>query len=169
MPFDALGYAQKRQEAGVPREHATAQASYLRDAFVEQERTLATKIDLAELRVDFGGLRGELRADFAELRADFEGLRGELRADFEGLRSEVRTEIQSVRTEMATLRADLREEMYAMDTRISRDIGDLKGAVGQIQGELQTIRRLFWAVVIIAFGLLFKEVITGTIVKLAGA
>ncbi len=168
MPvFDALAYAQRLQANGASEADATAQAEALRDAFQDQENNLATKTDLAGLRADFEGLR----ADFEGLRADFEGLRAdfvELRSDFKDLRGEVRSEIQSVRIEMATLKADLREETHAMDTRISRDMGDLKGAIGQVQGELQTIRRLFWAVVVAAFGLLFKEIITGTIVKLAG-
>ncbi len=93
----------------------------------EQESTLATKSDLADLR-----------------------------ADFEGLRADVRIEIEGVRTEMQTLRAD-----------VFHEIGDLKGAIGRVEGELRIIRRLFYIVCGGILALLLKDVITDTIVKLA--
>lgn len=52
MTFDTLTYARKLQDAGVPEAQAAARAAALRDAFREQEGTLATKADFAELRAD---------------------------------------------------------------------------------------------------------------------
>jgi hypothetical protein len=47
----------------------------------------ATKADLAELREEFFGLRGELHGDFRDLRSEFNGLR----AEFNGLRRDVQS------------------------------------------------------------------------------
>jgi uncharacterized protein YhaN len=94
MTFDTLTYARKLQDAGVPEAQAAAQAEALRDAFREQEGTLATKADLAELR-----------ADFAELRAD------------------VRTDIQSMLTALAQLDtrfAQMDTRFAQMDTRMAQ-------------------------------------------------
>ena len=101
MTFDTLTYARKLQDAGLPEAQAAAQAEALRDAFREQEHTLATKADLAELRADFS----ELRADFSELRAD------------------VRTDVQSMRTAFAQMDsrfAQMETHFAQMDSRFAQ-------------------------------------------------
>ena len=70
MAFDSLAYARQLQAAGVPEPQATAQAEALADAFRDQEATLATKADVAELRADFAELGADVRTEIAELRAD---------------------------------------------------------------------------------------------------
>ena len=47
------------------------------------------RCELAELRGEFGELRGELRGEFGELRGEFGDSRGELRGDFGELKGEV--------------------------------------------------------------------------------
>jgi phage shock protein A len=101
MTFDTLTYARKLQDAGVPEAQAAAQATALRDAFREQEATLATKADLAELR-----------ADFAELRAD-------VRTDVQSMRTAV-TQLDARFAQMDTRFAQMDTSFAQMDTRFAQ-------------------------------------------------
>ncbi len=59
--------------------------------------SLATKSDLAELRIEFkadlSDLRAEIKADLAEFRAEF-------KADLAALRAEIKDDLASLRSEM---------------------------------------------------------------------
>ena len=120
MSFDALAYAQQQQGAGVPQDQATAQASCLRQALEEQERTLATKAALAELQADVKTQMAELRADFAELRA------------------EVKTDIASVRNDLSGLRTDF----ALLEARLTKWMLDAAGVGGLLGGAIGVASRL---------------------------
>jgi hypothetical protein len=63
VTFDTLKYAEALKTAGVPDAQAKAQAEALADALRQGGLDLATKADLAELRM-------ATKADIADLKAD---------------------------------------------------------------------------------------------------
>ena len=72
---------------------------------------LATKEDIAELKVEMAELRSELRTEMAELRS-------EVRTEIAG----VKTEMAELRTEMAELRSEVRTEIAQLRTEMHRGI-----------------------------------------------
>ena len=72
---------------------------------------LATKEDIAELKVEMTELRSELRTEMAELRS-------EVRTEIAG----VKTEMAELRTEMAELRSEVRTEIAQLRTEMHRGI-----------------------------------------------
>ena len=73
------------------------QSDTLATAFSEStEDSVATKLDIAELKTEIADLRAELKTEIAELRTGI----AELRAD-------LKTEIAAVRGEIATLKVDM--------------------------------------------------------------
>lgn len=66
VPFDTLKYAGALKTAGVPDAQAEAQAKALADALTQGGQHLATKGDIAELRMaaktDLAELKGEIQA-----------------------------------------------------------------------------------------------------------
>lgn len=71
VAFDTLKLARRLQSAGFSREQADGTAEALAETLVGE---IATKSDLAELRV-------ELRSDIAELKAELKGDIANLRTD----------------------------------------------------------------------------------------
>ena len=67
VPFDTLRYAAALKSAGVPDAHAKAEAEALADALRQASQDLATKADIAELRMatklDIAGVRGAHPSD----------------------------------------------------------------------------------------------------------
>ena len=59
MTFDALKYVEALKGAGVPEAQATAQAAALAEALGHD---LATKADIAELRLEMAELKAEIQA-----------------------------------------------------------------------------------------------------------
>ena len=79
---------------------------------------LATKEDIAELKVEMAELRSELRTEMAELRS-------EVRTEIAGVKTEMaelRTEMAELRTEMAELRSEVRTEIAQLRTEMHRGI-----------------------------------------------
>ncbi|MFA6921671.1 MAG: hypothetical protein WC216_07480 [Gallionella sp.] len=63
ITFDTLRFANRLKAAGVPQQHAEAEAEALSEVLETNVRDLASKIDI-EL------LRAEMRTDLAETKAD---------------------------------------------------------------------------------------------------
>jgi uncharacterized protein YhaN len=124
MTFDTLTYARKLQDAGVPEAQAAAQATALRDAFREQEATLATKADLAELR-----------ADFAELRAD-------VRTDVQSMRTAV-TQLDARFAQMDTRFAQMDTRFAQMEARLMRWMLAGAGVGGLAGGLVAAVAKIF--------------------------
>jgi hypothetical protein len=72
VTFDTLKYAEALKTAGVPEAQAEAEA--LAEALRQGGQELATKADIAELRMatraDLTELKTELKADIAKLQTD---------------------------------------------------------------------------------------------------
>lgn len=62
VPFDSLKYAKRLKEAGFTESQAEAQAEALADALRQGGRDLATKADIAALRLDLAELKAEIQA-----------------------------------------------------------------------------------------------------------
>ena len=124
MTFDTLTYARKLQDSGVPEAQAAAQATALRDAFREQEATLATKADLAELR-----------ADFAELRAD-------VRTDVQSMRTAV-TQLDARFAQMDTRFAQMDTRFAQMEARLMRWMLAGAGVGGLAGGLVAAVAKIF--------------------------
>jgi len=67
VTFDTLRYAAALKAAGVPDAHAKAQAEALADALRQATQELATKADIAELRM-------ATKLDIAELEARIQAM-----------------------------------------------------------------------------------------------
>lgn len=67
VTFDTLKYAAALKAAGVPDDHAKAQAEALADALRQASQDLATKADIAELRM-------AMKLDIAELEARIQAM-----------------------------------------------------------------------------------------------
>lgn len=122
------------EKADVPAPQARAFAQAIEIELAAQRDTLATKLDITELRRDLEvrieSVRGELKGDIqglrAELKGDIHGLRAELKGDIHGLRVELKGDIQDLRTE---LKGDI------------QDVGaELKGLRGEIKGDTHGLR-----------------------------
>ena len=74
VAFDTLKYAEALKAGGVPEAQAKAQAAALADALQQGVMGLATKGDIAELRMatkaDIAELKAALEARFAPLESD---------------------------------------------------------------------------------------------------
>ncbi len=95
---------------GYPREHIDSLLTGIR---AEMATRSELRTEIAGVRMEIAGLRGELRTEMADLRG---GLRTEM-ADFRG----------ELRTEMADFRGELRTEMTTMEGRLSARIEGLRG------------------------------------------
>jgi hypothetical protein len=71
VTFDTLRYAAALKAAGVPDAHAQAQAEALADALRQASQDLATKADIAELRM-------AMKIDIAELDARIQAMLNQL-------------------------------------------------------------------------------------------
>lgn len=82
---------------------------------------LATKAELAELRVEMRGQFENVRNEFGSVRDEMAGTRtemrnqfGDIRTELSGTRTEMRDQFGDIRTEMAGIRTDVRTMVFAL-------------------------------------------------------
>ena len=97
---------------------------------VPDKQHLATREDIAEVKVEMAELRSEVRTEIAGVKTEMAELRSELRTEMAELRSEVRTEIAGVKTEMAELRTEIAELRLKSGPRLPSYAPKCIGAFG---------------------------------------
>lgn len=71
LTFDTLRFIERLKAAGISQEHAVAEAEALRDVLSEAlNTTLATKADVAEVRMELSAVKTELKSDILEVKND---------------------------------------------------------------------------------------------------
>ena len=113
MTFDKLAFLDRLRAAGFDEPQARAMADGLDQALREE---VATKSDIAALRVEFKSELGTLRGELGTVKGELGTLRGELGA----LKNEFRSE-------MGALKSELRVEMGALKSELRGEMGALKG------------------------------------------
>jgi len=68
ITFDTLKYAERLEKAGIPREHAKAEAEALADVLASNAQDLSTKTDRAAIRSDMREMHTEINGDLKLLR-----------------------------------------------------------------------------------------------------
>ena len=68
ITFDTLKYAERLEKAGIPREHAKAEAEALADVLASNAQDLSTKTDMAVIRSDMREMHTEINGDLKLLR-----------------------------------------------------------------------------------------------------
>ena len=63
ITFDTLKYAERLEKAGIPREHAKAEAEALADVLASNAQDLSTKTDMAAIRSDMREMHTEINGD----------------------------------------------------------------------------------------------------------
>jgi len=125
VAFDTLKLARKLRDAGMPAEQAEAVAEAEAEALGEFVMAhLATKDDIAELKQEIAGVRGEVAKVRSELKQEIAEVRSELKQDIAEVRSELKQDIAEVRTEVAGLKAQIvaqgnRHIMWSIGTMIA--------------------------------------------------
>jgi len=115
--FDTYRFIKRLKDAGIPEEHAAAEADALSEALHVNLDKLATKADIKGMatKADIEGLRTATKADIEGLRtatkADIEGLRTATKADIEGLRTATRSDIK---TAIAESEAKMMKFLFAI-------------------------------------------------------
>jgi predicted nucleic acid-binding Zn-ribbon protein len=106
---DTLRFSKLLQDKG---HFSAAQADTLAETIgTIGTENLATKTDVAELRVTISELRSEIKGDIASLRTEIADLRSELKAEIADLRSELKAEIADLRVEFKAEIGALRSEL----------------------------------------------------------
>ena len=68
ITFDTLKYAERLENAGIPREHAKAEAEALADVLASSAQDLATKADIATIHAEMREMRTENYGELKLLR-----------------------------------------------------------------------------------------------------
>ena len=110
--FDTLHAAKALTVAGFEAQQAEAITDTIREAFTE---SVATKVDIAEVKTEIAEVKSELKADIAEVRTEITEVKSELKADI----AEVRTEIAEVKSELKAEIAEVRTEVAAVRTEMA--------------------------------------------------
>lgn len=104
--------------------------AFLEVQFATVLPTLATKKDLADVRMEMAGMHAELHAEIAVVHTEIAGLRGELHTEITQLRDEVHTEIAQLRDEVHVaiggLRTEVLDELHQMRVEFLREIGKVR-------------------------------------------
>ena len=82
IAIDTLAYAKKLIQAGMPQQQAEVQAQVLREII---DTNLATKRDIAEVKVEIE----KVRAEVEKVKADIERVKAELKADIERVKADL--------------------------------------------------------------------------------
>ena len=111
MIYDTLKLSKALRVSFTPEQSDT-----LATAFSEStEDNVATKLDVAGLKIEIVDLRTELKTEIADLRTELKTelaeLRTELKTKIADLRTELKTEMAELRTELRTDIANLRVDM----------------------------------------------------------
>lgn len=93
--------------------------AFLEVQFATVLPTLATKKDLADVRMEMAGMHAELHAEIAVVHTEIAGLRGELHTEIAQLRDEVHVAIGGLRTEVL-------DELHQMRVEFLREIGKVR-------------------------------------------
>jgi hypothetical protein len=116
IAFDTLKFTRKLESVGVARDHAIGIAEALADVQQESVQNLATKDDIAAVRVEIQQVRVEIQQ----------------------VRTELLGEIQQLRTEVFGEIAKLRSEMKEMELRMTIKLGMMQlGSVGLLLAALK--------------------------------
>ena len=76
IQFDTLGYVEKLKAAGVPETQAKAGAEALAAALGESTSgVLATKEDIASLKVEVADVKSELKIEIADVKSELKVMR----------------------------------------------------------------------------------------------
>ena len=84
--FDTLKAVEGLEAVGMDARHAKAVVNTVAEAFSD---TVATKADIAEVKVEIAGLSGATKSDIAGLRAQIAGLEAATKTRIEALKSEM--------------------------------------------------------------------------------
>ncbi|RIZ69003.1 MAG: DUF1640 domain-containing protein [Methylococcales bacterium] len=68
ITFDTLKYAERLEKAGIPREHAKAEAEALADVLASNAQDLSTKTDIALMHSEMREMRTEINGELKLLR-----------------------------------------------------------------------------------------------------
>lgn len=121
------------EKADVPAPQARAFAQAIEIELAAQRDTLATKLDLTELRRD---LEVRIESVRGELKGDIQGLRAELKGDIHGLRAELKGDIQNLGAEFKGLRAELKGDNDRLRAELKDDTHGLRVEMHGIKSEL---------------------------------
>jgi hypothetical protein len=131
IAFDTLKFTRKLESVGVARDHAIGIAEALADVQQESVQNLATKDDIAAVRVEIQQVRTELLGEIQQVRT-------ELLGEIQQVRTELLGEIQQLRTEVFGEIAKLRSEMKEMELRMTIKLGMMQlGSVGLLLAALK--------------------------------
>jgi hypothetical protein len=127
IAFDTLKFTRKLESVGVARDHAIGIAEALADVQQESVQNLATKDDIAAVRVEI-----------QQVRVEIQQVRTELLGEIQQVRTELLGEIQQLRTEVFGEIAKLRSEMKEMELRMTIKLGMMQlGSVGLLLAALK--------------------------------
>ena len=84
--FDTLKALEGLEAVGMDARHAKAVVNTVAEAFSD---TVATKADVAEVKVEIAGLRAATKSDVAALKADIAGLEARIDSGLANLRAEM--------------------------------------------------------------------------------
>lgn len=102
--IDTHAYYQTLKDAGFNDRQADAMTKGVAGIVVG---TLATKIDIAEVRTEIANLRADLTGEIAGLRAELKTDIANVRTEIADLRTEFKSDFGSQATEIATIKAQM--------------------------------------------------------------
>lgn len=102
---------------------------------------------IAELRVEIGGVRDDLRGKICEVRDELKGeitgVRNELRDEIAEVRHELKGEVFGVRDELkgeiCGARDEVKAEIFGLRDELNGEIGGVKGEIGELRGETRGV------------------------------
>ena len=135
MIYDTLRLSKALRGSFTPEQSDT-----LAQAFSEStEDSVATKVDIAELKTEIADLKVELKTEIADLRV-------ELKTEIADLRVELKTEIANLKIEISVLRAELKTDIANLKVDMVRWIVgaiafNLLGTIGIMIAVAQLVLR----------------------------
>ena len=138
IQFDTLKYAKRLTEAGIPPDHAEAQAQALSDVLAD---TIVVPGDLVLLKAD---LLSRIELLRQELTASIELVRQELTGSIELLRQETLAKFELARRELDALEQRFNAKLEALEQRINGKFKTLHWVLGaMLVLHIATLAKLF--------------------------
>jgi hypothetical protein len=142
IQFDTLKYAKRLTEAGIPPDHAEAQAEALSDVLAD---TIVVPGDLILLKAD---LLARIELLRQELTSSVDLLRQELTSSVDLLRQELTSSVDLLRQELTSgielLRQDTLAKLEALEQRINGKFKTLHWVLGaMLLLHIATLAKLF--------------------------
>ena len=107
----------------------------------------ATKTDIASLSAEIALIRVEMAGNRGELKTGMADLRSELKTEMADLRSELKTEMADLRselkTEMADLRAELKTEMAVKFSEVDSRFAQVDSRFAQVDSRFAQVDSRF--------------------------